>query len=315
MDSKVLFNIQYGLFVLSSKNAVKDNACIINTFSQITANPERVTIGVNKLNYTHDLIAESKTFTISIISEAANFELFKHFGFQSGKNVDKFANFDKVQRTANGTLAITEGTNSFISANVINSIDCGTHTIFIADVVDMQKFNDIPSTISNISSRNPRPLPKLMTAKQFGVAQFAAMNTLETNCPQISFARSANTLQAILKNLFPLKNLKKNPLPVQKLKKICAKPLQANLKRATSTPTTRQLQRKTATNKSPRFSLKPLITKRNTLNCGLRRWANWALPKKIFCTRRKAKISSGQICMQEWRVKPTKKALPNWRNN
>lgn len=159
MDSKVLFNIQYGLFVLSSKNETKDNACIINTVTQVTANPERISIAVNKLNYTHDLIAASKKFTVSIISEAANFELFKHFGFQSGKNVDKFANFDKVQRTENGTLAITEGTNSFISGNVINSVDAGTHTIFIADVVDMAKFNDIPSTTYNYYQKNIKPKP------------------------------------------------------------------------------------------------------------------------------------------------------------
>ena len=159
MDSKVLFNVQYGLFVLSSKSEVKDNACIINTVTQVTANPERISIAVNKLNYTHDLILASKKFTVSIISEAANFELFKHFGFQSGKNVDKFANFDKVRRTANGTLAITEGTNSFISGNVINSVDAGTHTIFIADVVDMQKFNDVPSTTYNFYQKNIKPKP------------------------------------------------------------------------------------------------------------------------------------------------------------
>ena len=159
MDSKVLFNIQYGLFVLSSKNDVKDNACITNTVTQVTANPERISVAVNKLNYTHDLIAESKKFTVSIISEAANFELFKHFGFQSGKTVDKFANFDKVRRTANGTLAITEGTNSFISGNVISSVDAGTHTIFIADVADMEKFNDIPSATYNYYQKNIKPQP------------------------------------------------------------------------------------------------------------------------------------------------------------
>ena len=159
MDSTVLFNIQYGLFVLSSKNDTKDNACITNTVTQVTANPARISVAVNKLNYTHDLIAASKKFTVSIISETANFELFKHFGFQSGKTVDKFANFDKVQRTANGTLAITEGTNAYISGDVINAVDVGTHTIFIADVVDMAKFNDIPSTTYNFYQKNIKPAP------------------------------------------------------------------------------------------------------------------------------------------------------------
>lgn len=160
MDSKVMFNIQYGLFVLSSRSDTKDNACIINTLSQVTEKPQRVSVTVNKLNYTHDLIAQSKKFTVSIINEAANFELFKRFGFQSGKDVDKFADFDKVKRTENGTLAITEGTNSYISANVIQQVDVGTHSIFIADVVEMEKFNDIPSTTYNFYQKNIKPKPQ-----------------------------------------------------------------------------------------------------------------------------------------------------------
>ena len=169
MDSKVLFNVQYGLFVLSSKSDLKDNACIINTVTQVTAAPiskDRISICVNKKNYTHDLISASKKFTVSIISEAANFELFKHFGFQSGKDVDKFADFDKVKRTANGTLAITEGTNSYISANVIQQVELDTHSIFIAEVVDMEKFNDVPSTTYNFyqSHIKPKPQPVAKTA-------------------------------------------------------------------------------------------------------------------------------------------------------
>ena len=170
MDSKVLFNVQYGLFVLSSKSDVKDNACIINTVTQVTAAPiskDRISICVNKANYTHDLIAASKKFTVSIISEAATFDLFKHFGFQSGKNVDKFADFDKVKRTANGTLAVTEGTNSYISANVINQVELDTHSIFIAEIVDMEKFNDVPSTTYNFyqSHSKPKPQPVAKTAE------------------------------------------------------------------------------------------------------------------------------------------------------
>ena len=170
MDSKVLFNVQYGLFVLSSKSDTKDNACIINTVTQVTAAPvskDRISICVNKSNYTHNLISASKKFTVSIISEAANFDLFKHFGFQSGKTVDKFADFDKVKRTANGTLAITEGTNSYISANVIQQVELDTHSIFIAEVVDMEKFNDVPSTTYNFyqSHIKPKPQPVGKTAE------------------------------------------------------------------------------------------------------------------------------------------------------
>ena len=169
MDSKVLFNVQYGLFVLSSRHDGKDNACIINTVTQVTAAPitkDRISICVNKKNFTHDMIAASKKFTVSIISEAASFELFKHFGFQSGKDVDKFADFDKVKRTENGTLAITEGTNSYISANVIQQVELDTHSIFIAEVVDMEKISDVPSTTYNFyqSHIKPKPQPVAKTA-------------------------------------------------------------------------------------------------------------------------------------------------------
>ena len=163
MDSKVLFNVQYGLFVLSSRHDGKDNACIINTVTQVTAAPitkDRISICVNKKNFTHDMIAASKKFTVSIISEAASFELFKHFGFQSGKDVDKFADFDKVKRTENGTLAITEGTNSYISANVIQQVELDTHSIFIAEVVDMEKLSDVPSTTYNYYQSHIKPKPK-----------------------------------------------------------------------------------------------------------------------------------------------------------
>lgn len=169
MDSKVLFNVQYGLFVLSARDGDKDNACIINTVTQVTAAPvskDRISIAVNKSNFTHDIIAKTKKFTASIISEAATFDLFKRFGFQSGKTVNKFADFDKVQRTANGTLAITEGTNSFISANVIQQVELDTHSIFIADIVDMEKFNNTPSATYNYyqAKIKPKPAPVGKTA-------------------------------------------------------------------------------------------------------------------------------------------------------
>ena len=160
MDSKVLFNVQYGLFVLSSKVGDKDNACIINTVTQVTDNPARISIAVNKSGLTHEMIAESKKFTVSIISKAASFELFKHFGFQSGRHVDKFTHFNNVERTANGTLAIREGTNSFISGDVIQQIDVGTHSIFIADVVDMKKFSDVPSASYNFYQQHIKPKPQ-----------------------------------------------------------------------------------------------------------------------------------------------------------
>ena len=121
--SNPLFNIQYGLFVITTCDNGRDNGCISNTVAQVTAQPTRISVALNKSNLTTELIQRSRQFTASILSEAADFELFKHFGFQSGRTVDKFADFNDCRRTTNGTLAITRGTNAFISADVEQAID------------------------------------------------------------------------------------------------------------------------------------------------------------------------------------------------
>lgn len=157
MDNNALFKIAYGLFVLSANDGKKDNACIVNTLSQVTSDPLAVTVAVNKMNYTHDIIADTKKFTASIISEAANFELFKRFGFQSGKTVDKFKDFGDTIQTANGTLAVTTGTNAYICADVLEKFDVGTHTIFLAKVVDAKILSDTPSATYTYYQDNIKP--------------------------------------------------------------------------------------------------------------------------------------------------------------
>lgn len=155
-----MFNLSYGLFVLTANLEDKDNGCIINTVTQVTSDPNQITIAVNKANYTHDMIAETKKFTVSIISEAANFDLFKRFGFQSGRTADKFAGFSDVQRMTNGTLAVTEGTNAYISGWVTQQIDVGTHSIFLASVVDMDVLSNTPSATYAYYHSNIKPKPQ-----------------------------------------------------------------------------------------------------------------------------------------------------------
>lgn len=91
MDKKTMYKLTYGLFVLTAQAEGKDSGCIINTAGQVTSEPNRISIAVNKANFTHDLIKASKKFNVSILSEEAKFETFRHFGFQSGRTVDKFA--------------------------------------------------------------------------------------------------------------------------------------------------------------------------------------------------------------------------------
>ena len=160
MDTKAMFKIQYGLFVLTANDGGKDNGCIINTVTQVANTPDMITIAVNKNNLTHDMVMASKKFTVSIISEAAKFDLFKHFGFQSGKTADKFADFDKVKRTVNGTLAVTEGTCAYISANVTDTVDVGTHTVFFAKVADAEVLSDVTAASYNYYQEKIKPKAK-----------------------------------------------------------------------------------------------------------------------------------------------------------
>ena len=136
MDKTAFYNISYGLFVLTAREGNKDNGCIINTLSQITTSPNRISVSVNKTDYTHDMIMRTGKFNVSILSQEAPFEVFKHFGFQSGRDVEKFAGDADFMRAENGILYIPEYTNAYISGQVCQTIDMGTHTIFIADAVD-----------------------------------------------------------------------------------------------------------------------------------------------------------------------------------
>ncbi len=158
--SNPLFNIQYGLFVITTKDGNRDNGCISNTVAQVTAQPNRISVALNKGNFTTELIQRSKRFTASILSERADFELFKHFGFQSGRDVNKFADFSDCRRVSNGTFAITRGTNAFLSADVEQAIDLGTHMLFIGLVTEMETLSDVPSATYNYYQANIKPKPQ-----------------------------------------------------------------------------------------------------------------------------------------------------------
>lgn len=145
MDTSALFRFGYGLYVLTTSENHVDNGCIINTAIQITAEPLRILVAVNKQNKTHDMIMQSREFNISMIAEDASFDLFRHFGFQSGKQVNKFADYTACKRSKNGLYYITEGTNAYVCGSVVNTLDVGTHTIFIAEVTDADVLRDIPT--------------------------------------------------------------------------------------------------------------------------------------------------------------------------
>lgn len=160
MDNKTMYKLSYGLFVLTSADQDRDSGCIINTAAQVTSKPNRISIAVNKDNFTHDLVKNSGKFNVSILSEEAVFETFRHFGFQSGRDVDKFSGYTDCKRSANGLYYITAGTNGYISASVEQTIDLESHTLFIASVEDMEVLSAAPSATYAYYQSSIKPKPE-----------------------------------------------------------------------------------------------------------------------------------------------------------
>lgn len=158
MDNKAMFNLSYGLFILTAKDGAKDNGCIVNTVGQVTSQPNRISLTVNKANYTHDMILKTKEFNVSVLAENSKFETYKHWGFQSGRNTDKLEAIS-FKRSANGLVYIAEETNAFLSAKVVSTMDLGTHTLFIADVTDGEVLSQVPSATYSFYQNNIKPKP------------------------------------------------------------------------------------------------------------------------------------------------------------
>lgn len=136
MNPKALFNITYGLYLLTARENGRDNGCIINTAVQVANDPVRISISVIKQNQTHEMIRRTGQFNLSAITTEADFALFQRFGMQSGRDVDKFAGFAGVARSENGLVYLTQMCSAFLSAKVVQEVDLGSHTLFIAEVTD-----------------------------------------------------------------------------------------------------------------------------------------------------------------------------------
>jgi len=168
VDPAAMFKLSYGLFVLTAKDGNKDNGCIINTVMQLTATPVKIIIGVNKANYTHDMIIKTGKFNVSVLSQSAPFSVFQQFGFKSGKDTDKFADCKEVSRAENGIRYLTKWTNGVISAEVKEAIDCGTHTLFIAEVNQAFSLSGEASVTYQYYFDNIKPKPQPQKANKKG---------------------------------------------------------------------------------------------------------------------------------------------------
>lgn len=159
MNNAAMFKLSYGLYVLSAKDGAKDNGCIINTAAQVTTTPNRITIAVNKQNYTHDMIKATGIFNVSMLDETVPFDVFKTFGFQSGRDADKFREV-AFERSANGIAYVKDHTAAFISGKVVSEVDLGTHTLFLADVTDGEMLSGKEAVTYSYYQSNIKPKPE-----------------------------------------------------------------------------------------------------------------------------------------------------------
>lgn len=169
MDKKALYNLSYGVFILTTKVEYKVNGCIINTCMQVANDPVRIAISVLNQNYTCELLKQSGVFTLSLLDQSCSFETIKHFGFQSGRNVNKFESLT-VPEDCNGVPYVGWHSCSVLSGKVVEQHDLGTHTLFIAEVVDAKLLNNnAPLTYADYQNHvKPKPEKKLEDRKIVG---------------------------------------------------------------------------------------------------------------------------------------------------
>ncbi len=168
VDADAFFKLSCGLFVLTAREGQKDNGCIINTAEQLTGSPARITISVNKRNHTHDMIQRTGEFNVSVLTEDAPLRVFERFGFQSGRNVNKFSGCADGALSDNGLRYLTKYANAFISGRVLNAYDYGTHTLFVAEVTQAQALSDAPSLTYAYYFAHIRTGPRPAEAKRKG---------------------------------------------------------------------------------------------------------------------------------------------------
>jgi len=159
MNPKALYNITYGLYLLSVRSYGQDNACIVNTAAQVASEPLMIAVSVSKANRTHQMIMESGRFNISALTVDTPFSLFKRFGMQSGRDVNKFHGFEDAVRAENGIYRLSRYANAFLSLKLVRTVDLGSHTMFLAELEDAQVLSDEPCCTYGYYQRNIKEMP------------------------------------------------------------------------------------------------------------------------------------------------------------
>ena len=159
IEKEAMFKISYGLYVLTTTDGEKQNGCIVNTVSMLTDNPKRIVIFVNKANYSEELLRKTKICNVSVLSESVPFDVFKRFGFQSGRDTDKFEG-GRYVTSENGLYYLPEYANAVISAKVVDCYDYDTHTLFVAEVTEAKKLSEERSVTYEYYQSNIKPRPE-----------------------------------------------------------------------------------------------------------------------------------------------------------
>lgn len=157
-DLAALFKIGYGLYVVTSHDGNRDNGCIVNAVTQLTDNPNRIAVGINKKNYSHDVIKKTGIMNVNCLSVDAPFSVFENFGFQTGAQVDKFAKMPPL-RSDNGLAFLHRYINAFFSLKVEQYIDLGSHGIFICSVTESRVLSDLDTMTYTYYQKNVKPRP------------------------------------------------------------------------------------------------------------------------------------------------------------
>lgn len=165
-DLTALFNIGYGLYVVTSNDGIKDNGLIVNTVTQVTNTPNRIAVTINKQNYSHHIIKQTGKMNINCLTQDAPFSVFEKYGFVSGRNVDKFEG-SVCLRSDNGLVFLPQYINSFMSLKVEQYVDLDTHGMFICSVTEARVFSDRETMTYSYYQNNVKPKPQTDGKKGF----------------------------------------------------------------------------------------------------------------------------------------------------
>ncbi len=166
IDVSALFNIGYGLYVVTTNDGVRDNGLIVNTVTQVTNTPNRIAVTVNKANYSHDVILKTGKMNVCCLTTEAPFRVFEAFGFKSGRDTDKFEGCTP-KRSENGLVYLPKFINSYISLEVEKYVDLDTHGMFICAITEAEVISDVETMTYSYYHKNVKPKPEKKKAKGY----------------------------------------------------------------------------------------------------------------------------------------------------